>query len=76
MKSIEEEKKRPALARKVTESAGGGKHDEGNVNITEDGKFIGFLDETISSLGKCDLSIGGVLYSLDLQLHTTHHINL
>lgn len=60
----------------MTEAAGGGKHDECNVDVTEDGKLIGFLDEAISSLGECHLPVRGVLDSLDLQLHASHCINL
>lgn len=62
----------PPPTGKVVDTTGGRKHYDGNINVTEDWKLVGFLDEAISSLWECNLSIGGVLYSLYLEFNTTH----
>lgn len=41
---------KPSLARKMAETTGGREHDKSNVNVTKDGKLIGFLNESISTL--------------------------
>lgn len=49
-----------------------GEHDERNLSITENGEFLCFLKNSVSSLRVSDLSVGRVFNPLDLDLSTTH----
>lgn len=60
----------------AVELAGPGEDDEGNLGITENGKLIRLLQEPLSSLRKCDLSVGPVLYPLHLYLPSSHDYSL
>lgn len=63
---------RPLISREETDSSRWGKHDESDINITENRKFISFLDKPISPFWEGDLPIGGVLNFLDLKLNPPH----
>lgn len=52
--------------------AGAGKHNNRNLSITKNSEFISLLEKTIPSFGIGNLSVCGVLYSLDLDLSTSH----
>lgn len=64
---------KPSVSCEDANSARRGKHDEGNIDIAENRKFIGFLYKAISSLGESDLPVCCVLDFLDLKLHSTHY---
>lgn len=52
--------------------AGTWNHNYRNFSITKNSEFISFLEKSISSLRISDLSVCLVLYSLDLDLPTSH----
>lgn len=56
------------------EFSGAGKHENGNFSVAENGELVGFLEEPIASLGVGYLSVGGVLYPLDLDLSPRHFL--
>lgn len=62
----------PFVAREETESPGRRKHDESNINITKNWKFVGFFDKPISSLWESDLPVCSVLNSFYLKLYSSH----
>lgn len=50
----------------------GGKDDEGNLGVTENGKLSGLLEQPNPALGEGDLPAGGILNPLDLNLTPPH----
>lgn len=56
----------------MVDSVGGGEHDEGDVDVAEDGELVGLLDESIPPFRVSHLSVRDVLYPLNLELHPTH----
>lgn len=56
----------------MAEPAGGGEHDERDVDVAEDGELVGLFDETIATLREGHLAISVVLYLLYLELYSTH----
>lgn len=50
----------------------GGKDDEGNLGVTENGKLAGLLEQPNPALGEGDLPAGGILNPLDLNLTPPH----
>lgn len=62
----------PFVSREEADSSRRGEHDESHINITEDRKFISFLDKPISPFWESDLPICCVLNPLDLHLHSSH----
>lgn len=56
----------------MAEAAGGGEHEEGDVDVAEDGQLVGLLDQPVSPLGERHLPVRDVLDPLDLQLHPSH----
>lgn len=66
----------PSLAGKMAETAGVGEHDEGDVDIAEDGELVSLLNKPISAFREGDLSIGVIFYFLNLQFNTTHSFSL
>lgn len=56
----------------MAEATRGREHDQSNINVTKDGKLISLLNESISTLGECNLAICVVFYSLYLQFNATH----
>ena len=58
------------------ELAGAGEHNNGNLGIAENGELVGFLEEAVSSFRVSDLTVGGVLYPLDLDLTASHDLFL
>lgn len=65
--------KEPCVTGEDADPSRRGEHDEGDINITKHRKLVGFLNQSISSLGESDLPICSVLYFLDLELHSPHH---
>ena len=63
---------RDIRADKLVEFSSAGEHDQGNLSITENSDLLGFLENTISSLGIGHLPVSSVLNPLDLDLTTTH----
>ena len=51
-------------------------HDNRNPSITQNRELMSFLEQTISSLGIRHLSVGLVLYPLDLDLPSRHFSSL
>jgi hypothetical protein len=58
----------------VAEFLGRGEHDEGDVDVAEDGELVRLLDEPVPALGECHLPVRDVLYPLDLKLHAPHGV--
>ena len=63
---------RDIRADELVEFSSAGEHDQGNLSITENSELLGFLENTISSLGIGHLPVSSVLNPLDLDLPTTH----
>lgn len=61
----------PAIAI-LSKFAGRREHDKRQVDIAEHGQLIRLLDKSIPSLGVRDLSVGWILYLLNLQLNPPH----
>lgn len=53
---------------------GGEGKENGNPSIAENAGLVGFVEETFPTLGEGNLSIVGVLNSLDLYLSSRHMI--
>jgi len=53
-----------------------GEHDKRDLSITKYSEFLGFLENTISSLRVGDLPVCGVFDLLDFNLSTTHIFSL
>lgn len=62
----------PSLAGEVSETTGRREHDEGNVDVTENGELVSFFNEPISPFGEGNLPIRGVFYSLNWEFYATH----
>ena len=54
------------------EAARGGEHEEGDVDVAEDGELVGLLDEAVPALGEGDVPVRVVLDPLDRQLYAPH----
>jgi hypothetical protein len=62
----------PSLAGEVSETTRRREHDEGNVNVTENGELISLFNESISPFGESNLAIRGVFYSFYWEFNPTH----
>ena len=65
----------PAGAGELIKLAAARENNESNFSITENGEFISFLHQTISSLGESHLSINLVFDSLQLHFSSPHFFN-
>lgn len=62
----------PSSAWELAEPAGGWEHDQTDIDIAKDWKFVSFLDKAIPALGEGNLAVGVVFYSLDMEFNATH----
>lgn len=56
----------------LVQFVGVGEHDKGDLSITKNSEFLGFLENAISSLRVGDLPVCGVFNLLNLNFSTTH----
>jgi len=56
----------------VAEAAGGGEHEEGDVDVAEHGQLVRLLDQPVPPLRERHLPVRRVLDPLDRQLHPPH----